>query len=293
MTSSSDMISARMGGLTDEGAFDLRGQIALHVALGWKTIEFRNIAGCALADLDDTEINVIAVALAESGLHAPIASSRIGNWARPITGPFAPDLAELARIGAIAPALGTKAVRVMSWPNPDNALPETKWRACVLDRMARLCDHAERVGLTLLHENCAGWASQGAEQSLDLIETINCSQLRLLLDVGNLPWYGIEPLAFATAVEPYVAHVHLKDVNEAGDDFCLPGEGIAKLSQILTMLDARGYTGAFAIEPHLWFRPHEGRTTLPHDATDGYLAYAQAAAALVRTIVQRREGTDV
>lgn len=274
----------RMSGLADEAARDLGRQIAAHLALGWDEIELRNVDGRALADLEESEIDDAASLLAESGISATVAASRIGNWSRPITGSFDADREELERIAAIAPALGITGVRVMSYPNPDGSgIAQAAWRAAVIERFLRLAETAERHSLTLLHENCAGYGGIGPEQTLDLLGAVGSDRLKLLFDIGNCVYYGQDPLAYFSAVEADVAHVQVKDATISGGHvrFCMPGEGEAKVHEILQRLAASGYPGLISIEPHLDFRPHEGKTELTATSFESYVAYGRATEAMV------------
>jgi sugar phosphate isomerase/epimerase len=279
----------RMSGLADEAARYLDGQIAAHRALGWDEIELRNIGGRALADLDDRKIGKAAALLTEAGIASTVAASRIGNWARPITGSFEADRKELDRIVAIAPALGISGVRIMSYPNPEGSgIGETAWRAEVVDRFLRLAETAERSGLTLLHENCAGYGGVGPEQTRDLLDAVASDRLKLLFDIGNCIYYGQDPLAFFRAVEKDVAHVQVKDAKTTGGivRFCMPGQGEAKVPEILARLAAVGYSGIISIEPHLDFRPHEGKTELTGMSFKNYVGYGRAVQAMVEAAMR-------
>lgn len=279
----------RMSGLADEAARDLGRQIQAHRALGWDEIELRNVAGRALADLDDQEIDEAAALLGEAGIASTVAASRIGNWARPITGSFEADRVELDRIAAIAPVLGITGVRIMSYPNPDGSgIGKAAWRGEVVERFLRLAETAERSGLTLLHENCAGYGGLGPEQTLDLLDAVGSDRVKLLFDIGNCIYYGQDPLEFFCAVQADVAHVQVKDATTSGDlvRFCMPGAGEANVPEILGMLAAAGYSGIISIEPHLDFRPHEGKTELTATSFESYVAYGRAAEAMVESAMR-------
>ncbi|MEU9184378.1 sugar phosphate isomerase/epimerase family protein [Streptomyces sp. NPDC048484] len=248
----------RLAAIGDEAAGGLDGQIDALRRLGWSALEPRTVDGTALADLGPVRVRHIADRLREAGLRTVCLASRIGNWARPITAPFADDVAELDVLTDHCALLDCRYVRIMSYP--DGGLPEAEWAARTLDRVARLTDRAERAGLTLLHENCAGWAGADPTRMLRLVREIGSPALRLLFDTGNGLAYGYDALRVLRRILPYVAHVHVKDGTGAGDDvtYTLPGDGQARVADCLRLLLESGYQGAFSLEPHLGTRPHEG-----------------------------------
>ena len=91
--------------------------------------------------------------------------------------------------------------------------------------------------------------------------------LKLIFDTGNpvfqrdrsklepYPWQ--DALEFYQAVKAHVAHVHIKDClnplegNTEPERYTSPGQGQARLPEILAALQADGYQGAYAIEPHV------------------------------------------
>ncbi|WP_413759942.1 sugar phosphate isomerase/epimerase family protein [Streptomyces sp. MMBL 11-3] len=248
----------RLAGIGDEAAAGLDGQIdALH-RLGWSALELRTVDGTALADLPPARVREIADRLRVAGLRTVGLASRIGNWARPITAPFADDLAELDALTGHCDLLDCRRVRIMSYP--DDGLPAAEWAARAVDRVARLTERAERAGLVLLHENCAGWAGADPARMLRLVREIGSPALRLLFDTGNGLAYGYDARQVLDRILPYVAHVHVKDGTGTGDGvaYTLPGDGQARVADCLRTLLESGYTGAFSLEPHLAMRPHDG-----------------------------------
>ena len=70
---------------------------------------------------------------------------------------------------------------------------------------------AEDGGILLLHENCYGWAGQGPEQTIELIETVNSPALKLIWDTGNPVPHNQDPWEFYSAVKEHIVYVHIKD----------------------------------------------------------------------------------
>ncbi|MBE9373696.1 sugar phosphate isomerase/epimerase [Saccharopolyspora sp. HNM0983] len=253
-----EAIIPRLAGITDEAAGALTGQIRVITDLGWSGIELRSLGGRALADLPAAEAARARRAITAAGINVVALDSRIGNWARPITAPFADDLAELDALAEWCSVLGTRAVRIMSYPN--DGLAEPEWRDRVLDRMHRLAQRARELGLLLLHENCAGWAGRDPERMLQLLDAGDRSALLLLFDTGNGIEHGYSARDLLPRILPHIAHVHVKDATggPGAASYALPGSGDAQVAECLQELLAAGYDGPLSLEPHLAVRPHEG-----------------------------------
>lgn len=269
-------------GIGDEAAPDLAGQMAAIRALGWQALELRSIGGVAVADLPDPQFDAVAEVLRAEGIAVPCVDSRIGNWARPITTPFDQDLAELDILARRCAALGTRYVRIMSYPN--DGLASGEWRLRVVDRIHRLAERAERAGLVLLHENCSGWAGTSAERTLDLIEAVDSPALRVLFDIGNGVAHGYSGIDLLRDLAPYVEHVHVKDAvpGPGGAVYTVPGAGRARVADCLRLLADTGYSGFLSIEPHLAIEPHAGRAVAGDGTAEKFVWAGRCLEMLVR-----------
>lgn len=256
-----ELAEIAFAGIGDEAGPGIAAQLAATARLGWPAIELRTVDGVAVSDLDRHAFAAVVAAVHGAGLRVVCLDSRIGNWARPITGDFADDLSELDSLAPRCAALGTRYVRIMSYPN--DGLPERRWRQRVLDRIRRLVERAEVAGIVLLHENCAGWAGDRAERMLALLAVVDSPALRLLFDTGNGVAHGYQAHGMLAEIVPHVAHVHVKDVagERSAPRYTLPGHGTAMVADCLRLLTGHGYTGSWSIEPHLTVRPHEGGAT--------------------------------
>ncbi|MFL6136352.1 MAG: M20/M25/M40 family metallo-hydrolase [Frankiaceae bacterium] len=262
-------------GITDEAAASIEGQLAAIRLLGWNALELRTVDGVAVADLGDRAFATVAGAIAAAGCRVTCIDSRIGGWARPVSAPLDDDLHELARLAPRAAALGTRYVRVMSWPN--DGLDDGAWRRLAVERMRRLAGLAERSGVVLLHENCSGWAATRADRMLDLLDAVGSDALRLLLDTGNGVAHGYSAHDLLREVIDHVAHVHVKDATgPAGAPvYTYPGHGSSRVGDCLRFLLDHGYRGAWSIEPHLLVRPHEGTLDPGADGVPSFVRYGR------------------
>ncbi|MEU7719538.1 sugar phosphate isomerase/epimerase family protein [Streptomyces tibetensis] len=274
-----------LAGIGDEAAPGTDGQLAALHDLGWHAIELRTVDGTAVADLSPAAFGTLTRRLEDAGVSVIAVASGIGNWSRPITGDLAVDLAELDVLAERCAALACRLVRIMSYPN--DGLTQTDWADRVLARTAVLADRAERAGLVLVHENCAGWAGDRADRALRLLRAVGSPALRLLFDTGNGVPHGYHAPDMLRELAPYVAHVHIKDGVRAPDGttaYTLPGEGDADVAACLRILAAHGYTGALSLEPHLAVRPHEGLVRAGEDAGDLFVRAGQALTRLLRGV---------
>ncbi|MFG2263761.1 sugar phosphate isomerase/epimerase family protein [Streptomyces sp. NPDC048720] len=272
----------RLCGIGDEAAPALPDQIRVHRALGFRAIELRTLDRRWLHELPEDVVRAAADTLAAAGLSVPVLDTPVGGWSVTVTGDFGAETDVLRRAVRRAHLLGCRALRVMSYPN--DGLPEAAWRTEVFRRMRRLTAIAEDAGVVLLHENCHGWASRGAAESVDLVTGIDSPSLRLLFDVGNGLAYGYDPLGFLRETLPWVEHVHIKDGVRGADgaaEFGMPGEGEADVAGCVELLEAAGYRGRYSIEPHVALIPHLGITAEGPALEDAYTAYGRRFTALV------------
>ncbi|WP_018685765.1 sugar phosphate isomerase/epimerase family protein [Actinokineospora enzanensis] len=268
-----------LAGIGDEAGPALADQVAAIAELGWSGIELRTIDGTSVAELSEADFDRVAGTLAELGLRTVCVDSRIGDWSTVITGDFGRDLAELRVLAARCARLGTRFVRVMSYPN--DGLHADEWERRTLRRMRELALRAEQADLVLLHENCAGWAGAYPGRALRMLEEAGTPALRLLFDTGNGIAYGYSSFDHLTTLVEYVAHVHVKDgrATPSGPQWTVPGAGEARVSDCLAVLTAHGYQGALSIEPHLNLRPHEGDAGT--GSADGFTAAGRALESLL------------
>ncbi|MGW5877555.1 sugar phosphate isomerase/epimerase family protein [Nocardiopsis terrae] len=247
----------RLAGIGDEAAPGLPEQLTAVTELGWNLLELRTLEGVPVAALPEADFARAAEQIRAHGVEVVAVAAKVGDWSRPATGDFAVDLAELDVLARRCAVLGTRMVRIMSYPS--GGLAEPEWGRLVRSRMRELVRRAEDSGLVLVHENCAGWAGEDADRVLDLIARVDSPALRVLFDTGNGVAHGYDAVTMLRPLAEYVAHVHVKDAVglPCGDTaYVRPGEGGAGVDECLRVLAEHGYRGALSIEPHLALRPH-------------------------------------
>ncbi|CAA6678557.1 MULTISPECIES: sugar phosphate isomerase/epimerase [unclassified Lentimonas] len=250
-------------GFTDEAGQALETQIKATQALGWKHISARSIDGQNIHDLSEADFNNAADRLDEAGIQVIEFGSLIGSWSKSIDSDFNLTLGEIERAIPRMQRLGTKIVRIMSYAQ--NPWGDDQHDAERFRRLREIVARFSDAGLQALHENCMNWGGFSAQHSLRLIDEV--PGLKLVFDTGNpifqrdrskaepYPWQ--DALGFYQTVKAHVAHVHIKDClnplegHTEPERYTSPGQGRARLPEILTALQTDGYTGAYAIEPHV------------------------------------------
>lgn len=285
-------------GFTDEAGQPLATQIKATRALGWQHLSARSIDGQNIHDLSEADFQLAAKQLDEAGIQVIEFGSLIGSWSKPIESDFALTIAEIDRAIPRMQQLGTKLVRIMSYAQ--KPWGEEQQKAERFRRLREIVQRFADAGIDALHENCMNWGGFSAQHTLRLIEEV--PGLKLIFDTGNpvfqrdrskaepFPWQ--DPLEFYQTIKAHVAHVHIKDClhpAEGSDEptkYTLPGEGQARVPEILAALQSDGYTGALAIEPHVAtvFHAKEGEAVDEQACYDSYLNYGKSFEQTLRSI---------
>ncbi|MDA7496847.1 sugar phosphate isomerase/epimerase, partial [Akkermansiaceae bacterium] len=241
----------------------------------------------------------VAGQLNDSGITIPEFGSLIGNWGKKITSDFDITLAEIERAIPRMQRLDTKLIRIMSYaqePWGNDQQEEERFRR-LREIHARFAD----AGLQAVHENCMNWGGFSPDHTLRLVEEV--PGLKLIFDTANpvfqldrskpepFPWQ--DPLEFYNKVKEHVVHVHIKDCTNPGmgetepTQYTLPGEGQAKVVEILRALKDNDYNGGLAIEPHVAtvFHSTEGEEPDWRQCYDSYVEYGHAMNRLMEDLV--------
>jgi sugar phosphate isomerase/epimerase len=281
----------RFAGIGDEAAPEPARQIEAHRRLGWDVIELRSAGGVPLAELDEATFGRLAAAVGAAGLDVVCVDSRIGNYDRPVSADFALDVAELTTLLPRCAAVGAGYIRIMSYPG--DGRPEAGWAREVKRRIGELTRRAADAGLTLLHENCAGWAGTDAARMRELVGEVDSPALRLLFDIGNGAAYGYQAYDVLRDVVDLVAHVHVKDAVGTGENtrYTPPGDGDCRVADCLRLLFRHGYQGVLAIEPHLSVRPERHRMDAGADGLAEFVAYGRQLEQLATEVLREQTWT--
>ncbi|MEX2578278.1 MAG: sugar phosphate isomerase/epimerase family protein [Verrucomicrobiales bacterium] len=278
-------------GFADEAEKNIDGQIATLKEAGWSAIELRLVDGKNVVDLTDDEWARTRDRLKSEGIEIVGLGGQIGNWARPITSDFQVDIDELKRVGPRMREAGTKYLRIMSYPNPeDNPLSRDEWKARTVERLKELCTIAEAEGVILGHENCAGYG-ETAQGFLELVEEVGSPALKLIFDTGNNTLHDNDNEAswdYYKACRDHIDHVHIKSARpnpEGGDWITCHVDEDPVQRRILQDLEDTGYDGWLSIEPHLKAAIHAGQDVDDSgEARQVWVEYAKRLEALVASL---------
>jgi sugar phosphate isomerase/epimerase len=284
-------------GIADEAGDLLSTQIKATLDLGWKFIEARNVqiegfAKANLHDIPDDAFEKAVELLEESGVGIYAFGSTIANWGKHIDQPF--DMSEVERAIPRMKRLGTRYVRIMSYAirKDGDQMKEERFR-----RVGEITRRFLDEGLQPVHENCMNYGGMHYEHTLELLDKV--PGLKLVFDTANPvfnPDYSKpeprprqDPWEFWTHVRDHVVHIHIKDCiwdhdkNEA--TYTFPGEGQAKVREILADAFIRGYDAGISIEPHMAVVFHDASVTAdPQAQYNNYVEYGRKMMALIDDI---------
>jgi sugar phosphate isomerase/epimerase len=277
-------------GIADEGSPELTEQIRIHRTLGWNTLELRLIGKTNICAVDDHDFDEIYRTLQEEQMGVICFASSIANWARPITSDFQADVEELKRAMPRMRRLGTRFIRVMSYPN--DGLPEADWRKEAIRRMKELARIAADGDVVMVHENCSGWGGMSPQNQKVLLEEVHSPHLQIVFDTGNPVGEGHPPEEtwdFYQTALPFIKHVHIKDCARTAKgeiEYSYPGEGQSMVRRICRSLLDLGYKGAFSIEPHITAQIHLGTSSSGREAEEIYLEYGRRVNAMLAELAE-------
>ena len=233
----------------DEISPHLEEQIQVMLANEVHFLEFRGWEGQVIIDYPLNEVQRAGRMLAEAGIGVSAVGSPIGKI--PISEAFEPHLERFKKTLEVAHTLQTRYVRMFSFYMPAGEDPAL-YRDEVLERWTRFIEVNKGSGLTLLHENERHIYGDTAERCLDLLESLNCAEVKATFDPANFVQCDEEtyPKAF-NLLRKHIAYLHIKDSRYADHVITPAGEGDSKIPEILQALAQTGFSGFASIEPHL------------------------------------------
>lgn len=279
-----------LSGFTDEVSPCIDKQIEATRALGWSNLDLRTLDGGNVVDVEDKEFETALQALDERGLRVSSFGSALANWGRTVDLPLEEEVEQLKGAAKRMRRAKVPFLRVMSYRMPKNAplgaLPELEKE--ILSRLRRFAEVAEDEGIICVHENCETWGGQSIEHTMRVIEATRSDAFKLVFDTGNpvglpdvrgtAPYPRQDALEFYEAVKEFVAQVHIKDGRWTGEEleYTLPGEGEARVPEILAALFRDGYDGVVSIEPHTAMVFHDpDRVSGEEERWNAYLEYGR------------------
>ncbi|MCG8501045.1 MAG: sugar phosphate isomerase/epimerase, partial [Firmicutes bacterium] len=163
---------------------------------------------------------------------------------------FEPHFEVFKHTVEIAKILETRYIRLFSFFM--DVTKAESYRDEVMRRMKAFCDYVEGSDIILLHENEKEIYGDIPERCLDIYETMQSDNLRLIFDPANFIQCGVEtyPAAYYM-LKDHVVYLHIKDALKESGKVVPSGFGDGHISDILAELVRKGYVGFLSLEPHL------------------------------------------
>ena len=274
-------------GFADEAANGIDGQIKATKELGWKYIEARAVDGKNIHDVPDEAFDVIYGKLCDAGVEINCFGSAIANWSRHLkTVPFEEDVEATRRAIVRMKRLGTKMIRMMSYPvvaEEDGKDAADQMFEVRVRRLKILVSMFAEAGILPVHENCSNYGGMSWKHTLELLERV--PGMKLVYDTGN-PIFTPDRLApeprpmqssweFYSHVKEHIAYVHIKDgyMKDGKAVFWWPGEGAGDVRRICADLVKNGYQGGFSMEAHMGAVYHDPSVVTSDDSR--YATYVE------------------
>lgn len=235
----------------DEINKDLKTQMDVLENHNIKYIDLREINRKCIVDYTLDEVAEIKKQLDERGFKISAIASPIGKIY--ITDDFEPHLELFKHTLDIADILEVKYIRMFSFFIPHGEEP-VKYRQEVLNRWNEFISAAKGRDVILLHENEKEIYGDTPERCLDLIETLNCKYMKVLIDPANFVQCNVETFPYAyNMLKDYIEYLHIKDALFTSGKVVPSGCGDGKIKEILCDLHERGFEGFISLEPHLGY----------------------------------------
>ncbi len=241
----------------DEIAADLDEQLRVLNELGIGYLELRAAWGVNVLRLSDADVERVQASLTAHNISVSALGSPVGK--SPLLDPIENEVANLQRLGQIAQRLGTRNIRIFSFYPPDtssNAHYDQHVEQAIAS-LSRLTEEAEKLDLLLLLENEKGIVGDTVARCQRILHAIPSPHLTFAWDPANFVQVG-ETRATDDGwplLGPRTGYVHIKDATSDGK-VKAAGEGDGQVAALLTHLNAAGYRGILALEPHLAIAGH-------------------------------------
>jgi sugar phosphate isomerase/epimerase len=243
-------MSITISAFGDEIASDFAEQLQTLNELNIPQLDLRQAWGVRVDNLTDEQVNQATELLKQHHISVACIGSPIGKSHLEV--PVEDEINRLKRLGAIAPQLGTKNIRLFSF-YPRAGEVNSVDVAYALIRLQTLVAEAEKLDLNLLLENEKGLVGDIPERIVPIFETINTPRLRFIWDPANFVQCKVANQVdeWWDALSPYIGYIHIKDAYLSDNTVCPAGDGDGQVDKLLQKLHETGYNGVLSLEPHL------------------------------------------
>ncbi|WP_375200513.1 sugar phosphate isomerase/epimerase family protein [Bacillus sp. RS11] len=169
---------------------------------GFQGIELWGVHAKNLAD----ELHYGADWLSSYGLETSMLSDYL-----PLEAPVSVMMAETERLSSLARRWGTNKIRTFVGKKGSSDT-STKEREELIFRLRMLCDYLESKGQYLLVETHPNTLTDNLPSTMQLLEEMNHSSLRVNFDVLHIWESGMDPIVAMKQLRPYISHFHFKNI---------------------------------------------------------------------------------
>lgn len=276
----------------DEINPDLQTQIRVLKENGINHIELRGVNGKNVSEFSHDEAKRYHKELEDAGITVSSIGSPIGNIG--IEDSFEEHLTLFEHVVSLAQLFQAPFIRMFSFYIPEGKDP-SNYRESVISRFKEFVKIIKGYPeITLLHENEKEIFGDTPERCLDLIESINDSQVKLAFDPANFVQCDVEVFPHAyDMLKDHIAYVHIKDARFSDHKVTPAGLGDGKVELVLKQLIEQDFRGFASIEPHLSIfdgflsleKKGESITDIKESETDGEKLFNVASNALKEILV--------
>jgi sugar phosphate isomerase/epimerase len=216
--------------------------------LGMNQIELRGAEGKSFVDYSVEEAGKIKEFLWEKGVRVSVLGSPVGKIG--IEDDFLPHMELFKHTVELSHLMETPYIRMFSFFIPNGKKPE-EYKDAVFERLGKFVDYAGENDVVLLHENEKDIYGDTAPRCLELMKAFYGDHFKAVFDFANFVQVHQDTLEAYELLEPYIAHIHIKDAIWESGKVVPAGAGDGHVKEILGLLDKKGYEGFLSLEPHL------------------------------------------
>ena len=252
----------KFSAFADEVTEDFAGQLAFLRSEHIQNIEIRFLNNKNIMDLGKDELIKAKSMLGDNGISISAIGSPIGKIK--LDDPFEVHLDKFKHAVELADFFDAPFIRLFSYYAPDGKNIDD-FREEVLRRMSIKAEVVRGSDIVLVHENESHIYGHTAKNCLDIVQSVNSPNLKLVYDPANFVWGSdiVNNMDQCWPImEPFVVHIHIKDWKLGSAKVgCIPGEGNGQIRELLKKLLEINYKGFLTIEPHLESWGQFGGTT--------------------------------
>ena len=198
----------------------------------------------------EADLEGLAVALQEAGIACAGIASPVGK--HPVGEPFAPDLERFRGALQAAQYLKSPYLRVFSSYVPEGPV-SAEHRTEALRRLREIAELAAREmpEVIVVVENESELYGEGVAACVDILESLDMPNLKMVCDACNFVVAGVDPYEEAwEALKGWIAYFHIKDALGPGQ-IVLAGTGKARWPELLRAARDERIGSHLTLEPHL------------------------------------------